>query len=191
MSLWRGIEAEGRAYPAINISVGISGFGEVEGGVQGIQGFLVKGVPTQTSQVGLMEKGDSLGKRKRGDSGIARFFGKTEERARSPEKIHSPEKSFEKEVVGEESPVDAEMEMDDDDMYMCSRCHKRIPIVEMEVHEDYHVALELSKGSPGRAPVKATSAVHMKPKVSKTDKKGPRKKGQQVEKGQRKLEFGV
>ena len=50
LSSWRGIEAEGRAFPANNISVAVSGFGDVESWVQGIQGFLVPAVQmTHTS----------------------------------------------------------------------------------------------------------------------------------------------
>ena len=185
LSLWRGIEAEGRAYPAINISVAISGFGDVEDGVQGIQGFLVKAPgPNQIGHTSV-EK-DVLGKRKREDSGIAKFFPKTEEGQEHSPEAPSPE-------VGEmqESTVDVEMDLEED-VYTCPRCQKKIPIVEMEVHDDYHVALEFAKGSPARAPpMKAAPSVQSKPKISKTEKKGPKKKGNHVEKGQRKLEFGI
>ena len=50
------------------------------------------------------------------------------------------------------------------------------------------MALELSKGSPLRAP--PPSQLKTKP-MSKDEKKGPTKKTKPVEKGQRRLEFGT
>jgi len=78
--------------------------------------------------------------------------------------------------------------MDMGETYMCSKCHKHIPLQEMEEHEDYHMALELSKGSPVRAP--PPSQLKTKP-ISKEEKKGPKKKTKPVEKGQQRLEFGM
>jgi Ubiquitin-Binding Zinc Finger len=178
LSVWRGIETEGRAFPANNISVAISGFGDVEGGVQGIQGFLVKEPQNQKVQTkGQEHRNEVLGKRKRDDAGIARFFPQT-----SPGYLGLEGQD----EVNMEFPPEAEMEFDD--TYICSRCQKPIPIQETEVHEDYHLALELSTGSP----IKATSATHGRGKViGKEEKKGSRKKQKVVEKGQRKLEFGL
>jgi DNA polymerase eta len=199
MSLWRVIEAEGRAFPAINISIAVSAFGDVEDGVQGIQGFLVKG-PGPSKGIQQSGEKETLGKRKREDSGIAKFFSKTDEmQLPISEKAQSPEK--EEKAGTTEGPsemiVDTTLEEDsvipevdaEEDLYTCSRCHKKIPVFEMEEHEDYHVALELSKGSPMRAPPTMT-APQPKPKLAKPEKKGPKRKGNQIEKGQRKLEFG-
>jgi len=199
MSVWRGIELEGRAFPAINISIGLSGFGDVENGVQGIQGFLVKAQEQSKLGQSSVEK-EVLGKRKRDDSGIAKFFSKADEtRQESPEKLGSPEKPVDRSPEDGDLSVDkgivedpSTAEMGDEDMYPCPRCHKKIPIFEMEEHEDYHVALDLSRGSPIRAPpINATSSAKPKPKMAKSEKRGPKNRGNQIEKGQRKLEFGI
>ena len=178
LSLWRGIEAEGRAFPANNISVAVSAFGDVEDRVQGIQGFLVPGVQkTHTSSKVEAVKPmntEVLGKRKREDEGIAKFLTKKEESTPPPE-------------LKTEEGVESE-EMDMGETYVCSKCHKHIPLQQMEEHEDYHMALELSKGSPVRAP--PPSQLKTKP-ISKEEKKGPKKKTKPVEKGQRRLEFGM
>jgi DNA polymerase eta len=178
LSLWRVIEAEGRAFPAINISVAVSGFGDVEEGVQGIKGFLVRGSPTHIGTSSLTAPVDVLGKRKRDDSGIARFF---------PKKYDSsPDHGG---GVDDVVPEVVEMEDPAGEMYLCSKCQKHILLQDMEVHEDYHVALDLSRESP---PVRAVPTVQSKTKgVSKDEKKVPKKKGKPVEKGQRKLEFGM
>jgi DNA polymerase eta len=171
-SVWRGIEAEGRAFPAINISVAVSGFGDVEDGVRGIQGFLVpqQTMPHVQSQDG---NGESR-KRKRDDSGIAKFFPKKED---SSPGIDGNAQG------GIEMP---DVELDLGETYYCPRCQNQVPLHDMEVHGDYHVALELSKGSPG----KAGPSVQPKAKLpSKEEKRA--KKSKPVEKGQRKLEFGI
>ena len=178
LSLWRGIEAEGHAFPANNISVAVSGFGDVEDGVQGIQGFLVPVVQAKNSiktEVVKQSTPDVLGKRKREEDGIAKFLTRKEE-------FTPPLMERVKEDIMEGD------EMETEDTYVCSKCHKHIPLQEMEQHEDYHVALELSKGSPIRAPPPAQ--VKAKP-ISKEEKKGPKKKTKPVEKGQRRLEFGM
>jgi hypothetical protein len=161
-NVWRGIEAEGRAFPANNISIAISGFGDIEDGVQGIQSFLVRGQTTH-------ERTEISGKRKRDDSGIAKFF---------------PKRESEQEEAEDKIPSDSESEK----TYICPKCQKAIEFQEMEVHEDYHVALELSKGSPTRvAPaVQGRGTV-----IGKEEKKGPKKKSKVVEKGQKRLEFGL
>jgi DNA polymerase eta len=179
LSLWRVIEAEGRAFPAINISVAISGFGDVEEGVQGIKGFLVSGPQTHNGPSSHAAPMDVLGKRKRDDSGIARFFPKRDD--------SSPEHGggVEDDVVTE----DIEIEDPAGETYLCGQCQKPIPLQDMEVHEDYHVALDLSRES---VPVRTVPAVQSRTKrVSKDEKKGPKKKGKPVEKGQKKLEFGM
>ena len=179
LSLWRVIEAEGRAFPAINISVAISGFGDVEEGVQGIKGFLVRGSQTHNGTSSHAAPMDVLGKRKRDDSGIARFFPKRDDS--SPEHGNG----VEDDIV----PEDIEMEDPAGETYLCAQCQKPIPLQDMEVHEDYHVALDLSRESP---PVRTVPAVQSKAKrVPKDEKKGPKKKGKPVEKGQKKLEFGM
>lgn len=177
LHVWRGIEMEGHTFPTNTISIAISGFGDVEDGVQGIQGFLVKqslsNVQLQESSPEKADKTESLGKRKRdSDSGIARFFSKTED---------SPPEFIEKDDT---HAKDVEME---EHTYLCSRCHKHVHLVEMDVHTDYHVALELSKGSPIRGP----PSKQPKSKIVAKENKGPKGKGKHLEKGQRKLEFGV
>ena len=170
LNLWRGIEA----YPTNNISVGLSGFGDVEEGVQGIQGFLVRG---QQNQAQWQDRNEILGKRKRDDPGIARFFSKKDDA--SPE-----EPDF-----GEQSGfVPSDMEGDTAETYTCAQCQKAIPIPEIEVHEDYHVALELSRVSPIR-PAPTTQGTGKV--MAKEEKKGPKRKEKAVEKGQRRLEFGL
>jgi DNA polymerase eta len=178
LSLWRVIEAEGRAFPAINISVAISGFGDVEEGVQGIKGFLVSGPQTHNGPSNHAAPMDVLGKRKQDDSGIARYFPKRDD--------NSPEHGG---GVGDDvMPEDIEMEDPVGETYLCAQCQKPISLQDMEVHEDYHVALDLSRES---VPVRRVSAVQSKAKRVSTDKKGPKKKGKPVEKGQKKLEFGM
>jgi hypothetical protein len=114
-----------------------------------------------------------LGKRKRDDSGIAKFFPKRNE----------PESEWQELGESEDKiPSDTELEK----TYTCPKCQKAIEFQEMEVHEDYHVALELSKGSPRRA-----APVVQGPVIGKEEKKGPKKKGKVVEKGQKRLEFGL
>jgi DNA polymerase eta len=155
LSLWRAIEAEGRTFPTHYISIGLSGLGDVEDGVQGIQGFLVAG------KGNTIRKENVPTKRKREDeTGIAKFFAKTDR----------------------VKPDVDEAEVDFDDSYICSKCRTRIPIEEVDVHDDYHVALELSRESV--SPVKKVSPVK-----SKDEKKGS-KKVKTVEKGQKRLEFG-
>jgi DNA polymerase eta len=184
LSLWRGIETEGRAFPTNNISVALSGFGEVEDKVQGIQGFLVPGVQSaHTMSGGTVGQNHSevLGKRKREDEGIGKFFSRKEESATPPNE--------DMEAENQEAVVEAGGdEMDEAETYMCERCHKRILWHEMEEHDDYHVALELSKGPLIRPP----PPPQLKTKSSsKEEKKGPRKKSKPVEKGQKRLEFGT
>jgi DNA polymerase eta len=190
LSIWRTIEAEGRAFPAINISVGLSGFGEIEDKVQGIQGFLVPGRQTQTQSLGQSSSADKSGevlrKRKRDDAGIAKFFGKKDDHQNLGVKEDSLEDAC---AVEEDVHLPDETELEEQvEIYLCPKCQKQISIVEMEIHEDYHVALDLSRGSPIRAPpvvpAKATS-------VSKKGKKEVKKDGKSVEKGQMKLPFGV
>ena len=170
LSLWRGIETEGRTFPTNNISVAVSGFGDVEDGIQGIQGFLVpvKKIPNAVTQV--------LGKQKREDhSGIEKFF---------PKKEYS---SLETGDAMEEEEIIHVKEEDTWETYLCSQCSQRIHLEEMEIHCDYHVALKLSKESP----VRSTSTTQAKPKVSgKEEKKRPKKKIKREERGQRKLSFG-
>ena len=184
LHVWKGIETEGRAFPANNISVAISGFGDIEDGIQGIQGFLVPGQhmappssahPDITVNVNVPE---SLGKRKRDDAGIARFFGKKDETSR--------------EMVGvQESDLSPVNEETDVDTFVCPKCQKRIPVFETEIHDDFHLALELSKASPERS-LNASSATGSNSKgIVKEDKKVVKKKVKSVEKGQKKLEFGV
>jgi DNA polymerase eta len=186
LSVWRVIEAEGRAFPANNISVAISGFGDVEEGVQGIQGFLVKGLQSQKALIKGQERGNEvLGKRKRDDAGIARFFPLKDDTSSGHPSLEGQDEAIPLETEMEFQP-DAELEFDD--TYICSRCQKPIPIQETEVHEDYHLALELSKGSP----IRATPATQGRGQaIGKEEKKGPRRKPKVVEKGQRKLEFGL
>jgi hypothetical protein len=178
LSLWRVIEAEGRAFPAINISVAVSGFGDVEDGVQGIKGFLIQGSKTNTGSLSHSAPVEVLGKRKRDDSGIAKFFPKKDDS--SPEHV----------IGAEDGSVLEDVEMVDHggETYLCPRCQKQILLEEMEVHEDYHVALDLSKESPIRAGPAGQSKAKELPK---NEKKGVKKKGKPVEKGQRKLEFGL
>ena len=169
LSLWRGIETEGRAYPANNISVAVSGFGEVEDGIQGIQGFLVPGkkASNAAAQVSGRQKRED-------DSGIARFFPKKEDSL--------PETG---DFMEEDEIIHVEEEMGE--TYLCSRCSKRILLEEIEIHADYHVALELATGSPSRA----SPSLQMKRKVSaKEERKRPKRKVKREEKGQRKLSFG-
>jgi DNA polymerase eta len=171
LSLWRGIEAEGRAFPANNISVAISGFGDVEDGIQGIEGFLVPQNGNSTRPIGNTDT--VTGKRKRDDPGIARFFPKMEDVS---------------ENVVEEDVKEEDVGMDMEETYLCSRCQKHIPIQEMDFHDDYHVALELSKESPARTgPVTQTKSK----RSSKEGKKVPKKKDRPIEKGQTRLEFGL
>jgi len=186
LSVWRVIEAEGRAFPANNISVAISGFGDVEEGVQGIQGFLVKGLQSQKALIKGQERGNEvLGKRKRDEAGIARFFPHKDDTSQGHPNLEGQDEAILLETEMEFQP-DAELEFDD--TYICSRCQKSIPIEETEVHEDYHLALELSKGSP----IRATPATQGRGQtIGKEEKKGPRRKQKVVEKGQRKLEFGL
>ena len=183
LSLWRGIEAEGRAFPANNISIAISGFGDVEDRVQGIQGFLIPGVQSTHPWKGEAAKqtnNEVQGKRKRDDEGIARFLMKKGELPSQTLLQHRDEQ-----MMGE---VARDEQMDMGETYKCSQCHKNIPLQDMEEHEDYHLALELSKGSPVRGPQPAQ--LNTKP-ISKEEKKGSRRKSKPVEKGQRRLEFGT
>ena len=115
-----------------------------------------------------------LGKRKQEDKGIAKFLTKKEE------STLLPELKMKEGVEGEE--------IDMGETFMCSKCQKHIPLQKMEEHEDYHMALGLSKGSPIRAP--PPSQLKTKP-ISKDEKKGPKKKTKPVEKGQRRLEFAT
>ena len=190
LSIWRAIEAEGRAFPAINISVGLSGFGEMEDKVQGIQAFLVPGRQTQTQSLGQSssadKSGEVLGKRKRDDAGIAKFFGKKDDHQNLGVKEDSPEDAgaIEEDVhLPDETELEEQMET-----YLCPKCQKQISIVEMEIHEDYHIALDLSRGSPIRAPPVVSAKAKSVPKKGKKEVK---KDGKSVEKGQMKLPFGV
>jgi DNA polymerase eta len=169
LSLWKGIETEGRAFPANNINVAISGFGDVEDGIQGIQGFLVPGKNTSNAATRV------LGKRKKKDhSGIADFFQKKED---------SPLETGD--IVEEEEIIHVKEE-NTGETYLCSRCLQHIPLEEIEIHDDYHVALELSK----EWPVHSTSSTHVNPKSSgNEEKKRPKKRLKREEKGQRKLSF--
>lgn len=185
LSIWRAIEAEGRAFPAINISVGLSGFGDMEDKVQGIQGFLVPGRQiSQSHNTAAEKKGEGLGKRKRDDEGIAKFFGKKEDTQNQGFKdISSEVGNVEEDVtLPDEAVLEEQVET-----YLCPKCHKQISIIEMEIHEDYHVALDLSRGSPIRAPPIVPAKAKSAPKKGK--KEG--KEGKSVEKGQMKLPFGV
>lgn len=213
LSVWRGIEAEGRAFPANNISVAVSGFGDVEDGVQGIQGFLVPGVQTShTSKLEVKREStvEMSGKRKRDDDGIAKFLMKKEETTPPPQeqvmqevedvlgkrnweddgiaKILMKKEESTPPLVPLKDEIEEHDEMETGDTYVCSKCHKHFPLQEMEEHEDYHVALELSKGSPIRAPSLSQAKTKA---ISKEEKKGPKKKIKPVEKGQRRLDFGM
>jgi DNA polymerase eta len=163
LSLWRGIETEGRAFPANTISVAISGFGDVEDGIQGIQGFLIPGKKISDTATPI------LGKRKEEDySGIEKFFSKKED-------SHLE--------TGDAMEEDEDMR----ETYLCPQCSQHIPLEEVEIHHDYHIALELSEEFPARS----TSNIQAKPRVSgKEEKKRPIKKIKQTEKGQRTLSFG-
>ena len=123
----------------IDISMGVSGFGDVEDGVQGIQGFLIPGGQQGQREVHSRNgNAEGLGKRKRDDSGIAKFFPKKEDTPPKREGTPPDQDILEDKnssLVKEES----------DDTYVCSQCQKQIPLQEMEVHDDYHVALELSE----------------------------------------------
>jgi DNA polymerase eta len=215
LSIWRAIEAEGRAFPAINISVGVSGFGgEVEEKGRGIEGFLV---PGRQSVQGIssgnggggggggMNTVDVLGKRKRDDEGIAKFFGKKED-TQSPnhdnggsgggdnpkaESTDRPPDFTEQNIDLPDDVTDLEEHMME--TYLCSKCQKQISIIEMEIHEDYHVALELSRGSPVRAAAATVAAAKGKSMSStkKGRKEGKKEGAKGVEKGQMKLQFGV
>jgi DNA polymerase eta len=174
MSVWRGIEAEGRAFPANTVSIGLSGFGDVEEGIQDIQGFLV---PQQTSQLlrnssgSGTSSGESPSKRKRTYEGITKFFIKKE---------MSISGQFETDTA-DVSHFDYE-----DETYLCTKCQKRVPLEEVETHEDYHLALELSRGSPIR--------VEPSPRVKGSSHSTEEKRGKKiraVEKGQKRLDFGV
>jgi len=195
LSIWRAIEAEGRAFPAINVSVGVSGFAEGEEHGRGIQGFLVPGRPGMGA--GGMQAGggnagtgamEGLGKRKREEEGIAKFFGKREDNP-SPDggndiKPYSPDDVEEDIALPDETELEDQMET-----YLCPKCQKQISIVEMEIHEDYHVALDLSRGSPVRA---APLAPPAKGKIAaKKGRKEGKKEAKGVEKGQMKLPFGM
>ena len=163
LSLWRGIEAEGRAFPANTVSVAISGFGDVEDGIQGIQGFLVPGKKILDTATPV------LGKRKEEDhSGIEKFFSK-------------------KEYSHLETEDAMEEEEESRETYLCPQCSQRIPLEEVEIHHDYHVALELSEELPARS----TSRIQVKQRdPGKEEKKRPTKKIKRAEKGQRTLSFG-
>jgi len=190
LSIWRAIEAEGRAFAAINVSVGVSGCAEGEEHGRGIQGFLVPGRPGM--QAGGANAGtgatEGLGKRKREEEGIAKFFGKRED-TQSPDggndiKPDSPDDVEEDIVLPDETEQEEQMET-----YLCPKCQKQISIVEMEIHEDYHVALDLSRGSPVRA---APLAPPAKGKIAaKKGRKEGKKEAKGVEKGQMKLPFGM
>lgn len=174
-SVWRGIETEGRAFPSSNISVGISGFEEVEDGMQGIQGFLV---PQQTAHHAqphsysgnIKGDGDSSRKRKQSKEGIAKFFSKRDK--------------LPFDGIDHEDTITPLAEAEPQETCLCSKCHKRIRLEEVEIHEDYHVALELSKVSPIR------TEPSTQPKARHLGKEGV-KKVKPFERGQRKLDFGA
>lgn len=178
-SLWRGIETEGRAFPANTISIAVSGFGDVEHGVQGIQGFLVPGIQSHGRLENEEHYGNSdvLGKRRRNDSGIAKFFPKKEE---TQSEIVSNAKG---------DVRLASVEPNTDETYHCPHCLKSIPLQQLEEHDDYHIALELSRGSPARpVPTKQLKVEDL----AKEETRGPKKKGGKLlEKGQKRLEFGM
>jgi Ubiquitin-Binding Zinc Finger len=178
-SLWRGIETEGRAFPANTISIAVSGFGDLEHGVQGIQGFLVPGAQSHGYSPNGKHNDNSnvLGKRRRNVSEIVKFFPKKE--GTPPETISNAKDDVEP-VIGEPNT---------EETYDCPHCLKSIPLQQLEEHDDYHVALELSKGSPARpAPIKQLKAEVL----AKEETRGPKKKGgKPLEKGQKRLEFGT
>jgi DNA polymerase eta len=191
LSLWRTIEMEGRAFPANNISVAVTGFSDVEDGVQGIKAFLVKDFSVvrnlNSSEV------EVLGKRKRHESaGITKFLSqKNEDNSREGEPAIP---QFQREDV--QSEIEQEVKRNDEDeddrvddaTYSCHKCRRRIPLEELEVHEDYHVALELSR----RSPIQSSKPAIGLPTRNLDTKEGKRpiqRKGRKEEKGQMKLEF--
>lgn len=186
-SLWRVIEMEGRSFPANNISVAVTGFGDVEDGIQGIQGFLVKNQssagPPNSARV---EVG---GKRKRDSLGITKFFTQKVEDTVAGE--DEPMLMYEQHQANQDHPDtegqgydQQDLEEVDDTTYSCKKCDRRIPFEEMEVHDDYHVALELSMESP-RPPKKPRTVLQ----ATKRETRKPPKRGKMEEKGQMKLEF--
>ena len=188
LSLWHMIEMEGRAFPANNISIALSGFGDVEDGVQGIQAFLVK-TPSSTISPNPA-KIEGLGKRKRAESsGITKFFSQRvqDSLAETSEPIVRNEQGND---LHEDDPREDREDVDDldDTTYLCQKCDSRIPLEEIEVHEDYHVALELSRGLPS-PPQKAGTGQHAKKQDPNETRKHRPKKGRKDEKGQMKLEF--
>lgn len=191
LSLWRTIEKEGRTFPTNNISVAVTGFGDVEDGVQGIKAFLVKDFSVarnlNSSEV------DVLGKRKRRESvGITKFLSQKDEDNSREGETAIPK--FQPEDV--QGGLEQEVKVNDEDgldgideaTYSCHRCRCRIPLEELELHEDYHVALELSRRSPIQS-TKLTVSLQTKKPDTKESKRPNQRKGKKEEKGQMKLEF--
>jgi DNA polymerase eta len=188
LSLWRTIEMEGRAFPANNISVAVTGFGDAEDGVQGIKAFLVSGARNLNSS-----EVDVLGKRKRHESlGIPKFISQSDEDNNREGEPAMPK--FQSEDVQSELEqavkVYDEDRLDhiDDATYSCHKCRRRIPLEELEVHEDYHVALELSRRSPIQSS-KPAIGLPTRKLDTKEGKRPIQRKGRKEEKGQMKLEF--
>ena len=188
LSLWHVIEMEGRAFPANDINVALSGFGDVEDGVQGIQAFLVK---TPSSAISPNPaKIEGLGKRKRAESSeITKFFSRKVQDSLVENSVPMV-RNEQGDDLHEDDPTEDREDVDDlaDTTYSCQKCGSRIPLEEMEVHEDYHVALELSKALPS-PPQKAATGRHAKNQDPKETRKHRPKKGRKEEKGQMKLEF--
>lgn len=190
LNLWRVIEMEGRAFPANNISVAVTGFDDVEDGVQGIQGFLVKN-PSSSRSLNSA-KSEVVGRSKRDESpGITKYFSQTvgDSLAREKRSMKEQGEDYKDDLETEDRENDREDTIEPDDTsYSCQKCGVRITYNEMEMHEDYHVALELSRESPP-PPTKAGIDSQPKKREMKEPSKPQVKRGKREEKGQMKLEF--
>ena len=188
------VVVDGRAWPCANLSLSVGGFEDGVSNNKGIGSFLVRGEEAKALNSNNLFRQDSeedrrtetppLGKRRKLDSGIGKFFG-------APRIPEDGSNDIDEEIGSPpiDDPDDEEPEMNEDtndfedpmrpppsaqpepvarpskhqalhpatvDTFRCDRCSKRVPVLERSEHEDFHFAQDLQNenSSPARPPPK-------------------------------------
>jgi len=188
---------EGNVWPCSNISLSVSGFEDGVVGNRLISQFLVKGEGAKASIDSARESSPQrLGKRRRiEDNGIYKFLAKNHTPEEENDSLEDLANTMTEIVQNQHdhlsTPDTSELEQQPASLFTCERCQKQFrEREELQSHDDWHFAKDLqdedrshsasAPQKPGKNGTRPSSS--KKPGISHGEKN--------LEKGQRRLNFG-
>ncbi|KAL8674186.1 MAG: hypothetical protein Q9168_001437 [Polycauliona sp. 1 TL-2023] len=203
------IIVDGRAWPCANLQLSVGGFEEGPTGNRGIGGFLVRGDEAKAMKRDSEDHASGASemraeKRAKNEHGaMQRFLSRQGTSHGESEENINPTLS-DGASIPPEVPSDAQQTKFHDDQrqptttdhFTCSDCHKPLPLLRREEHEDWHFAKSIAAAEKGEPSHPAWTAHAARPKTpTGTKRTGPNKvsAGQsqkKVARGQSRLAFG-